>query len=847
MKGKLTVFSILLAILLTLQSIYTVNSEQLLVPQFDVLSSIGGTITSVAVKDNYAYVGKGTSIIVLENFEGMLVKRGKQFNLASPVSDIKIEGEILYVADGSSGLYIVDISDPLNPTEKSVFNSGGFAETLVIKGTTIYLANGSEGLQIIDVSYPGKPVSVGQIYEGKYAFGIAVDGSTAYIASANDGLLIADIGQSNAPKELTSYDTPGIARDVAVSDKYAYVADDWKGISVIDISTPSEPVAVGIIKTTGHIHGVALDGNYLYAAAADAGLRVWDVTDAAAPMDIASYMPAGSDIARLVAYSGRIFCADRIKGILSFDANDPSDLRLEATYSPGFPMRCIQNVVKGRYVYVTSGVNGFSIVDVEDPVDPQQVSHIDFTEAVSFIKVSGDYAYLIGENCLYTVDISNPLYPVCFNEAPIGADEPVQGVDMDSDCIYLVDESHIKVFSLKDPEEPVLISSYYIVGPTGVIEASDIAVRNGIAYIAMGYVGTWVYDVSDVNNIKYLGKCPVANGYCKNIDFYGELAFINNSDINSIEILKISDTKNPVYVGAINNIRSQESNYRIGMYENYVLLPDDLEGILIEDISDPVEVKQVGRIDLVGKPVRVHIEGDKAYVVDNLGLISIIGISGSPLKNEIDKIAYITIDDGPSRNTTTNILDTLNKYGIKATFFVLPKDKMNDIYKRIIDEGHVIGNHSYSHDYGYLFSSTDGFKTDVIKAKDFIHNRLNYKSTVFRFPGGTMGRSSGAIKERADILAKIGYTYFDWDVSTADTAPNLSKYGDEEYIVNMLANNVINNTKDRKKLVILMHDSADKTYTAKALPKIIEGLKAKGYEFDVLTNYYMFRNKSITE
>jgi peptidoglycan/xylan/chitin deacetylase (PgdA/CDA1 family) len=100
-----------------------------------------------------------------------------------------------------------------------------------------------------------------------------------------------------------------------------------------------------------------------------------------------------------------------------------------------------------------------------------------------------------------------------------------------------------------------------------------------------------------------------------------------------------------------------------------------------------------------------------------------------------------------------------------------------------------------------------------------------------------MGRSKEVIKERAEILAELGYTYFDWDVSTADTDPNLGKYGDEEYIANLLANNVINNAKDRKKLVILMHDSVDKKYTAKALPQIIEGLKAKGYKFDILTNY----------
>jgi peptidoglycan/xylan/chitin deacetylase (PgdA/CDA1 family) len=114
---------------------------------------------------------------------------------------------------------------------------------------------------------------------------------------------------------------------------------------------------------------------------------------------------------------------------------------------------------------------------------------------------------------------------------------------------------------------------------------------------------------------------------------------------------------------------------------------------------------------------------------------------------------------------------------------------------------------------------------------------LGYTTTVYRFPGGTMGRKKSVVAERAEILKNLGYRYFDWDVSTADTDPNLSKYGSEEKIVNLLANNVIKNTKGKKKLIILMHDSAGKAYTAKALPKIIEGLQKQGYGFDVLTNY----------
>lgn len=197
------------------------------------------------------------------------------------------------------------------------------------------------------------------------------------------------------------------------------------------------------------------------------------------------------------------------------------------------------------------------------------------------------------------------------------------------------------------------------------------------------------------------------------------------------------------------------------------------------------------------------------------------------------KTAYITLDDGPSRNITPQNLDTLKKYGVKATFFVLPRSGMDELYKRIVEEGHAIGNHSYSHDYGYLYSSVENFKKDVIKAGDFIFKKTGHTPTAFRFPGGTMGRGKAAVKARADILAGLGYDYFDWNISTADTDPNLRTYGDKEYIVNLLTNNILNNTRGRKELIILMHDTSE--YSSKALPRIIEGLRKQGYVFDVLT------------
>ncbi|MCX7709281.1 MAG: polysaccharide deacetylase [Clostridia bacterium] len=196
------------------------------------------------------------------------------------------------------------------------------------------------------------------------------------------------------------------------------------------------------------------------------------------------------------------------------------------------------------------------------------------------------------------------------------------------------------------------------------------------------------------------------------------------------------------------------------------------------------------------------------------------------------KIAYLTFDDGPSRNNTLKNLDTLKKYGIKATFFVLPQKDVDDVYRRILEEGHAIGNHSYFHDYHQLYNLTDfEFMEDVLMAKNFIKEKFNYTTTLYRFPGGTMGRSKKLLESRNKILESEGYTVYDWDISDGDS--DTSEMGSK---VEVLVNNVLQGAWGRNSLIVLMHDSPAKTATTEALPKIIDGLVKRGFSFDLLTN-----------
>lgn len=209
------------------------------------------------------------------------------------------------------------------------------------------------------------------------------------------------------------------------------------------------------------------------------------------------------------------------------------------------------------------------------------------------------------------------------------------------------------------------------------------------------------------------------------------------------------------------------------------------------------------------------------------------------LNDETDlKIAYLTFDDGPYYKSHS-FLDVLEEYDVPATFFYLMKGPENgyeeefeycydSVYRRIIESGHTLGNHTASHKLGPggVYTSVDTFINDIIKNRNFIYDHYGYTTTVMRFPGGSETPREEVLYPIIDELVELGYGYVDWNSATGDGGRLLSP---EQY-----RDNVLDNTDDKKILVVLMHDYSSNTLIA--LPEIIEGLSDQGYIFMPLFN-----------
>lgn len=194
-----------------------------------------------------------------------------------------------------------------------------------------------------------------------------------------------------------------------------------------------------------------------------------------------------------------------------------------------------------------------------------------------------------------------------------------------------------------------------------------------------------------------------------------------------------------------------------------------------------------------------------------------------------EKRVFLTFDDGPTKAVTPFVLDTLKKEDVKATFFLLGVNAQYnaELIKREFDEGHYIANHGYSHKYKEVYSSPEATFDEYNKTEQIIRDALgnqNYRSNLFRFPGGSNGGYYNEIKQTAKAyLREQGIVHLDWNSLSQDSAGTYTK--------EQLLQNVIDTIGDKQSVIILMHDSADKILTSEMLPDLIHYLKEKGYSF----------------
>ena len=317
------------------------------------------------------------------------------------------------------------------------------------------------------------------------------------------------------------------------------------------------------------------------------------------------------------------------------------------------------------------------------------------------------------------------------------------------------------------------------------------------------------------NNKKY--KVVIDNNIDENKTGSYEVKYslqVKNKIINKVRKVNVIDNISPeITLKGSDNIKLYESS---DYEEPGFIAFDNYDGDITKNVIVQNDIKE----EIGDYKITYIVEdssGNKTMVTRNVKILD--------KKKNIGTI-YLTFDDGPSNNTS-KILDILKQEDIKATFFLVNfNSSYNPVVKRIYDEGHSIGIHSYTHNYKLIYSSVSAYFDDLNKMNDKIKTITGSDTKLLRFPGGSSNTISSFNKGIMTTLVKevtnAGYHYFDWNVDSSDAWSARNS--------NDVYNNVINNLKKGTNIV-LMHDLSSNEKTVNVLEKIIKDAKEKGYIF----------------
>lgn len=320
-------------------------------------------------------------------------------------------------------------------------------------------------------------------------------------------------------------------------------------------------------------------------------------------------------------------------------------------------------------------------------------------------------------------------------------------------------------------------------------------------YVEEGYGALDNYD-GDLSS--KVTRVPVESGFLYQIaDSSGNLAELTRS-------FSLEDTSFPI----LDLIGSEQITIPLnGAYVEYGAVASDN----CDDVSTSIKITSLVNTAVLGTYSVIY------SVKDHSGNTTVktrtVEVSDIP-----QTTVYLTFDDGPSLRTL-EVLDILNEYSVKGTFFVLKKKaELEYIMKRAHDEGHTVAMHGYVHTATTIYASKEAFFKDLYAIQAWVESVTGEKSYLYRFPGGSSNTSSnfnpGIMTTLTRLIQEAGFHYFDWNVSSGDGSSTTTSA--------QMIHNVTTKIKPGGTYIVLMHDSLGHTNTVEALPVILDYLQSIG-------------------
>ena len=567
----------------------------------ELVTAIGGRAFGLAVQGNYACVGEGSSLLVMNISNPANPALFGRLPLPGKVMDIALFGQYAYVADADAGLQVVDISNPAAPVLKGYYLTPGWANGIVILGGRVYLADGA-GLEILDLANPILPALLSSTNFNGNADDVALvvkpSGVFAYLSSGGT-LAIVDVSQPLSPNLRGSTSIGSWTPSLAVSGDYVFAAASFGGMKTLDVSNPDAPVNLG--DTPVNLPGisgivtalsVSATNGLIYAAGSSHFFIVSHSGNVRTPLGWKSIENYGYNS---VISGNRVYMAAGAAGFEVVDVSNSSNPSLLAKFTDSNLFGDYGAMaLSGNYLF-TMGYNGFRVFDVSTPALPMQLwQNAGLNASFGQIVLKNNYAFVVPGNYpagVSLIDVNIPTSPtISPNYIP---QSTVYGNKMATSGNNLLvagmDNSTIGelvAFDISSPSSPVQRGSLSFTPQSGYDPAVSVATAGGKAVVGMNSSALKVIDISNINSLVERGQ--ITNiGFPRDVTLTadGHYAYVIDGNANSrIRIIDVSNSLSPSVV--TNFPLGAASGERLTLQGN-LLYAVTFQGLFIFDVTIP--------------------------------------------------------------------------------------------------------------------------------------------------------------------------------------------------------------------------------------------------------------------
>jgi len=609
-KGSVVTFFLITIVLFTIvpNAAYAqTESGQI---DWNLVSQVGGTTQAVALNGANLYLGVGWHVEAfnISNSEEMALV-GKSEIFQNPIEGLFMHNSgYLYAACGSNGLQILEISDPSDPKQTGSYDTLGYSEDVYVTGNYAILADGPNGVQIFDISDPREPEWVSEAYPLAYVYDVEVSGTTAFAAAGGSGILVIDLSDPEHPQEMGLLDMSGFVYGLAISENKIYSANSWGGVGIVDISDPLNPKIGNALGTDGWVMSVSVQGKNLLVMDGANGVRLYDVSGNV-PRIKGVYSDVGF-VLQGIAQGEKAYVTDKQHGLMVIDFSSSAKPQLTAKYMPVLDARRV--TMTGSTAYVAAGLSGMRVIDLSDPIHPNETYWFDTENAyANKVITSGNTAYLtnhLDSNYpLRIFDISDPLHPKKIKDASYDVEEvfgtAFRSMSFVNDFLYVAAEYADIAIDVHDPSNPIITSSQphentnsaAFGNLTVIVNSRDIA----------------IYSIADPATLQLMTMIERDSGG-EGVAFLDQNTLVVSYD-DRVWVLDVSDPTSPTKRSEIAIPGGTASEIYIADKTAYIACLGN--GILIVDLSNPDQPQVIGQVD-------THSIATDVYAKDNLMLVT---------------------------------------------------------------------------------------------------------------------------------------------------------------------------------------------------------------------------------